>query len=92
MSLSAVSTEFAEVDTNTINTTIELDMSHLKVNDTFKMKFRSTVEENFIQFYEMFKEFIRDTATVTIVKGMSVLFVSKSMSVLFVSIFAQRTV
>ena len=77
LSLSAVSTEFAEIDTNTINTTIQLDMSHLKVNDTFKMKFRSTVDEDFIQLYEMFKEFIRDTVTVTIVKGtrMSVLFV-----------------
>ena len=60
-------------------------MSHLKVNDTLKMKFRSTVNENFIQRYEIFKQFIRDTATVTIVKG-------TRMSLLFVSIFAQRTV
>ena len=72
LSLSAVSTEFAEMDTTTTNTTIQLNMSHLKINDTVKMKFRSTVIDNFIQILEIFKEFIRDTATVTIVKRMSV--------------------
>lgn len=80
LSLSAVSTDFAEIDTNTNYTTIQLNMSHLKVNDTLKMKFRSTVDVNFIQRYEFLKEFIRNTATVTIVKG-------TCMSVLFVEVF-----
>ena len=71
LSLSAVSTEFAEIDTNENYTTIQLNLSHLKINDTLKMKFRSTVV-NFIQIMENLKEYIRDTATVYIVKGISV--------------------
>ena len=58
-------------------------MSHLKINDTMKMKFRSTVSDYFIQILEIFKEFIRDTATVTIVKRMSV-------TVLFVHVYKDR--
>ena len=50
-------------------------MSHLKINDTIKMKFRSTLSDKFIQLMEALNEFIRDTATVTIVKGMSVLLI-----------------
>ena len=53
-----------------------MDLSNLEVNDILKMEFSSTVTHNFVQILEEFGEFLRDTATVTIVNGMSVLFIS----------------
>ena len=68
-----VSTEFEDIDISRRTTAnIQLDLSHLEVNDVLKMEFRSTVSANFGQILEGFGEFLRDTATVTIVNGIHV--------------------
>ena len=43
--------------------------SHLETNDTLRMKFKSTVADDFVTQLEGNGEFVRDTAAVTIVQG-----------------------
>lgn len=69
MSLSAVLTEFEKIDTRSQNTSIHLSTSHLETSDTLRMEFKSTVTDDFVNQLKDNGEFVRDTATVTIVQG-----------------------
>ena len=72
LSLSVVSStcEFETVDTKRGN--IAFPTTCLEAGDELEIKFSSTVTETFISQVESHLEFIRDTAFVTVVQGISV--------------------
>ena len=75
LSLSAVSTtcEFEEKDCcKTANITVPTSCLEIDNKLEMKMKFRSTVTNTFVAQLENITQFLRDTAIVTIVQGMSV--------------------
>ena len=69
LSLSAVSTtcEFETMDAKREN--ITFPTTCLEAGDRLEIKFDSTLIETFISQVERYLEFIRDTASVTVVKG-----------------------
>lgn len=69
LSLSAALTEFKKINTLSHNTSIHLPTSHLEANATLRMEFKSTVTDDFVNQIEGKEMFLRDTATVTIVRG-----------------------
>ena len=72
LSLSAVSTtcEFEEIDTKREN--IAFPTTCLEAGDRLEIKFESTLISDFVtQLENIFGEFTRDTATVTVVQGIS---------------------
>ena len=72
LSLSAVNSTcvFEVIDTK--RGSISYPTTCLKAGDELEMKFDSTVTDTFISQIESHLEFIRDTATVTVVQGISV--------------------
>ena len=74
LSLSAVSPtcEFEAIDTITGTTNFEFPTTCLEAGDRLVMNFTSTVTSDFVTQLENYGEFTRDTATVTVVQGISV--------------------
>ena len=72
LSISAVSSTcvFEEIDTK--RGSISYPTTCLKAGDVLEVKFDSTVTATFISQVESHLEFIRDSATVTVVQGISV--------------------